>query len=393
MKTANTASSASANEQSIGESPAMKWNSGACRSSACVWTLAVTRRNFRDIVIQETNSETTFIGPCLLCMGTLRQWILVAVVMLGFSVVAASAEAESPAGVYVGHIEGQRIALRLEPDGSASLLGQHGTWRSSKGGVILSSEGESVRAQLHGDTIVFVVDGTRFALEKHVERREVNPSPSTTARAFAPKHVLKGKRFNVTGVNASFLVPLGWTAAYGELDGESGIAITNPKHPGVVFVVTATMLSGPQANATVPDLLKLAARDVLGDTPVQVVLGPEQFRVDGKDAGQLVLEGSDGMRTLRGRFGGVKVGRWGVGFMAFYEAKLDGTVTPVFETVLASFRAKAPKENMALAARIAGCWERSSGDSDYSGSSMLSSTYRFDGQGRYSYRYHMSVST
>jgi len=50
--------------------------------------------------------------------------------------------------------------------------------------------------------------------------------------------VVEGKRFKVDGVDASFVVSTGWTASYGEHDGQSGIAIRSKKFPGVMFVVT-----------------------------------------------------------------------------------------------------------------------------------------------------------
>ncbi len=321
-----------------------------------------------------------------------RRLALAAVFLLGLSFFPGTTRADSPAGVYVGQIEGQRIELRLEADGSASLMGQHGTWRSSKGGIVLSSEGESVHAQLSNGAIAFVVEGVRFSLQKQAKSRDARPVRSVAGKAFVPKRLLKGKRFKVSGVNASFVVPKGWKAAYGEHEGQSGIALSSVKFPGVLFIVTANMLSGEDASASVPTLLQSAAREVLGNTPVQVISGPEQFRIDGKNAGQLVLEGSDGAQTLRGRFGGIKVGTWGVGFVAFYDAKLDAQLAPVFETVLATFRGKAPKANRALTSKIVGCWEGYFGETSGTGSSSTSSTYRFDGQGRYSYRYFMSAS-
>lgn len=327
----------------------------------------------------------------------IRRLALVAVVLLGASLGAGSVNAESPAGRYVGQIEGQRVELLLEPDGRASLLGQHGTWTSSQGGVILSSDGESVQATINAGLMVFFVEGVRFALQKQSAQRQspqstspkqtAVPAPEANGRGFSPRQ-LPGKRISIAGVDASFVVPKGWKAVHGK----EAIALTNTKFPGVVFAITASMLSGQEASATVPQLLKLAAQDVLGDTPVRVVRGPEEFRIDGKSAGQLVLEGSDGVRTIRGRFGGIKVERWGIGFVAFYETKLDAAMTPVFETVLASFRGKAPKANRALASKLAGCWQRYSGESSVTGSSSISSTYRFDAHGRYAYSYFMSAS-
>ncbi len=310
---------------------------------------------------------------------------------------ASPAEAGSAAGVYVGQIQGQRVELRLEPGGQASLLGQQGTWRAAQGGIVLSAEGESVMASLRGDTLTFAIEGTRFVLRKqggNVGRPGVT-QPGVARRwgkAFKPKRLLKGRRFKVQGVDASFVVPKGWRASYVDQENVSGISLTNNSVPGTIFFITAKLLSQAEASASAPQLLEAAAREELGDTPVRVVFGPTPVGIDGKEAALLVLEGSDGMRTIRARLGGIKVGRWGIIVVALHEAKLDTQLTPVFETVMATFKAKAPKPNRALAAKLAGCWNSSSYDSGSTGSSSNGTTYRFDRQGRYSYQYYMSVS-
>lgn len=313
-------------------------------------------------------------------------------VFIALSLNSRFGRAESPSGAYVGTVGGQRVELRLLPGGGASLLGEKGSWQSNTAGVILSSSRGSVQAYLKAGVIRFTVDGVRFQLRKQSAGAGRGTAAGVTARPYSPGKLLKGKRYKIKGVDASFILPRGWKATPITRGGESGIAISNRNYKEVGIFLTSKMLSAQESAATIPQLLQKSANEALGQTPMQIVASPSSFSVDGKDAGMMILEGSDGIRRYRVRTAGIRVERWGAVFLALYDSKLDREIAPVFDTVVATFRGKAPKPNKALQVRIAGCWQKYDRDSGSTGASVHSSTYRFDRNGNYSHRYFMNVS-
>jgi hypothetical protein len=204
------------------------------------------------------------------------------------------------------------------------------------------------------------------------------------AKDFRPAKALKGKTYKVKGADARFTLPKGWKVAVSD----DALAITNSKFPGSAIGVTSKMLTAKERNTSVADLLTMMAREEIGELPVKVISGPSSFTVGGKSAGQLILEGDPGGGLMRARFAAIKIDTVGIALLALYKADADASVGPAFETILSTFRGKAPKQNTALMAKISGCWEHY-----YSSEGSSSTTrFRFDAQGSYDYHHYTSIS-
>lgn len=211
----------------------------------------------------------------------------------------------------------------------------------------------------------------------------VGSSPAQ-AKDFRPAKTLKGKKFKVKGADASFTLPKGWKVAASD----DALAITNAKFANSAIGVTSKMLTSTERNTAVSDLLTMMAREEIGQLPVKVVSGPTSFTVGGKAAGQLIVEGDPGGGLMRARFAAIKIDSVGVVLVALYKADDDATFGPAFETILSSFRGKAPKQNTALMAKISGCWEHY-----YSSEGSSSTTrFQFDAKGNYDYHHYTSIS-
>lgn len=319
-------------------------------------------------------------------------------VMAGIASPSAMAQ-RSPAGTYAANVGGTTLELVLHSNGTATLQGERTRWQQhGKQVVFTDSEGSSVaasydgnhlRANVEGTQIVFTRSGASTAPTKTA--RAGGPSGQPAGSAFRPSKVLKGRRYRVKGANASFTLPRGWKAKVGNHNGQEGVLITRKKNSNGVIVLTAKMLSSSERQSSVGQVLAQGARELVGDTPVSIVRPPTEHSVRGYPSADLLLQGQQGGQSIRARLGGIKIDGWGAVFMALYPANDEADYQAAFDTVFSTFKGKAPKQNLRLAAKVRGCWEHYS--SSTGGGSVSSSTrFWFGADGSYRYHHYTSVS-
>ena len=216
--------------------------------------------------------------------------------------------------------------------------------------------------------------------------------PAAGGESYKAGKLLKGKNYRVKGANASFTLPTGFTAREGEHEGQAGIIISQKRNPVGLVVIIPKLLSAQESQQRVSSLLQAAAKDLVGDTPVQTVVKPQDFQLKKHDAGSLELAGQQNGQRLRAKIGGIRIERWGAVFVAIYPEAEAATYASVFDTIFTSFQAKPPKENRRLAGQIAGCWEKVSSSGGGSGNAYSETRYNFGRDGSYSYQHMTSVS-
>lgn len=303
------------------------------------------------------------------------------------------ARADSAAGSYVATMGGQQIVLQLRSDGGATLANETGSWsQQGRRLTLVGSDGSSVVATWDGKTIHVTIEGIALAFHRQGTATGVAVPGGDASRPFKPSKVLKGKRFKVPGYDASFTVPKGWQAAAGSAGGQEGIKISSREFPDTVIAITVTSLSSQQQRAAVSQLITQAAQEQFGDAGARVIVAAKDFGVNGNPAAQMILEATVGTQSVRGRVAGIRIGRWGLVFVGIYPAMKEREVGPAFETVLATFKGKAPKENDRLKAQLAGCWEHLYTSGGGSGYGSSTTRFRFDSESNYDYRHYTSVS-
>lgn len=210
---------------------------------------------------------------------------------------------------------------------------------------------------------------------------------SERLQPFRPDKTLSGPTVRPAKSGVRFTAPRGWRHGWGK---DETYYVAAPSG-GARVAISRTLLPARDRAASVPDLLKRTAAELLEGAPARLVLGPEAFTVGGKRAGRLIARGYLGGAEIEGYLGGVIAGDWAFVILAVYRADAAGQIRPGVDTILASFRGRGPAPNHALARRIQGCWTQYHASSGGGGGSSTT-RYSFGPGGRYSYRFYMSVS-
>jgi hypothetical protein len=225
------------------------------------------------------------------------------------------------------------------------------------------------------------------------------PSPTATSNAnepFRPAKLLAGKTVKPRGTSVSFRLPKGWKHQWGTSQtGDKAYVLTPPKAAGNAAVfMSYRILSAQDARLPFATLLTQGANELLGSATAQVALGPEEFTVDGKRAGRLLFRGTfpGQTKSVEAYLGGVLAGQFVYVVLGIYEASASDRMRPAIDTVLATFRGKAPAENATLKRNILGCWQSYRGSSGGEWSSGYHRVLSLSPNGTYAYRYTGSIS-
>ncbi len=324
-------------------------------------------------------------------------WMGVFLVLMVAAPSTGIANEASAVGSYQASLEGVELNVILHTNGTATFQGEVSQWMQLPGQLVFTdSSGERLLATYDGTSFSLTEGGITLVFRRIGAAASSQPA-STRSIAQPPARykagkLLKGKTYRVKGANASFTLPKGFTAREGEHEGQAGIIIGDRRNPTGLVVIIPKLLSAQEMQQRVSGLLRAAARDLVGDTPVQVVVSPQDFHLKKHEAGYLELSGQQNGQRLRAKIGGIRIERWGAVFLALYPANEDAKYAGVFDTIFTTFKAKPPKENKRLAGQIAGCWETVSSSGGGTGSSYSETRYQFGRDGSYRYQYMMSVS-
>ena len=125
------------------------------------------------------------------------------------------------------------------------------------------------------------------------------------------------------------------------------------------------ILSRQVARQSMSSLLPQAAAQLLGKQTLasaERVYGPEEFKVGSYRAGRVVYQGAvtdatGQRRHLEGYLGGILVDRFAFVFVGIYRKSAAETFRGGMNTLLRSFRGKAPTRNRQLESALVRCWE------------------------------------
>ncbi len=307
----------------------------------------------------------------------------------------------SPAGTWMAEVNGNRLILELRADGSGSLNGDPGRWQLHGSQLTLANpEGEAVTAHYSKNRISVTIEGVHlvFIRQERSRQQGVAPAarvaPTSPSKPFMPKRTVAAKIVRLGKGQASFKVPTGWNHGWSK-DQESYALVPNGKLRGKSMVgITRRLLSAEERSQPISALLVAGANELLGETRAQISIGPESFSINSARGGRLV--GRSQVNGIAAEFylGAVIVESWAVVVIAAYPQSAEAIMRASMDTVLASMKVKAPKPNLQLSGKIVGCWELYRNDSDsQTGQAYTQRSYRFNRDGSYTYRYHLSVSS
>jgi hypothetical protein len=198
------------------------------------------------------------------------------------------------------------------------------------------------------------------------------------------------------GQSASFVVPAGWRHQWGTApSGESAYLITPPQgqQKGVI-AVSMFPLSGQDADRSIRDLLQMGLHGLLAGQPYTVIEGPQEFTVDGKRAGKVIISAQSPQTggSIEGQLGGLIAEEFAYVLLSMAPPEEAKKMRAGLDTVLATLRVPQTRENEALKSRILGCWTRYEGRTDRDSNHSDSRTYQFAPDGTYSYQGRTTIN-
>jgi hypothetical protein len=312
---------------------------------------------------------------------------------------AAEARADGAAGRWEASVQGQQLVLILAPDGTGTLNGEPGRWQVSGQTIVLSDDGGFVlRGRYTGTQIAFELEGVALTFRRAggAAGRGATPgggdraTPAASGGPFKPARLLRGRTVKPKGTHVSFTVPQGWQSKWVERDGNKVFTIYPAKleERGAVFA-TGQMLDLASRRLPMEQLLVKAAEEALGEARATVVQATESFTVDGKPAGRIGFRVQGGAEVYLGL---VVIDGFAYVILGLYEPDLADTFRPGIDTILATFKGKAPPRNTALERKLAGCWSSFEGSGGSTGSGSSNHRWVFAGDGSYQHRAFLSVS-
>ncbi len=315
--------------------------------------------------------------------------IAIAIVVVAALAPVARAGAQ---GTWVTTVDGQTFTLTLSADGTAKLNTERGRWSESGDEVTLVDQGgERIVGERDGDRMRFVVEGVELVFTRARGPR-VGQRAAPPVADFAPGKTLKGKTVRPKGSGAKFTVPRGWKHGYETVDGTTSYVVKPAKvgDKGAIMM-SRQLLGAGERRMTADRIVEAAVRELVGDVPVTVVVKPERFTVNRRDAGRLIIRASQGGTTLEGYAVGVVVDDYIFAIVGLYDASIADTMRAGVNTITASFVAKAPPENARLKKRLLGCWEHYSSSSG-GGSAQSQTKWWLQADGTYAKKGFTSVS-
>lgn len=225
-------------------------------------------------------------------------------------------------------------------------------------------------------------------------------SMSAPALAAGPPQQLKGKRFQLNVIEGSFTVPKGWSAK----ETPDGIHVSNSQFADSALALGVVTLTQEQRPLRIDALVWQVIRDALGELPMKQLRAPTPSQLNSMPIASLLLGGVVNGVDYRARAGAIRLGGQLMVFVAVYPASDEGTIGPVFDTTMLSFRGKesrpqAPKNetrantNHKLTQQVQGCWRYRTSTGGGTGSSNTTKRLFFGADGRYTYTYRSFVST
>lgn len=344
----------------------------------------------------------------------------------------AGQQAPSAVGQYTATLpDGQQMPLVLAADGTVRLGDEGGRWMQNGAQVVLlDSDGTQIYGVLAGDQLTFDFAGAQIPFVRTgggvaaagqggypasggqagyggpgqggldgAEHGQagyggLGQAGGAPARPFEPEKTLRGRRVTPDGTALTVTVPKGWKHSWQEAqNGQRAYTLVAPGTEGRgAILLHQGALSADEQRAPIGTLLQRGLPELIGNTPVQTVLAPEEVTVNGRDAGRLIVNGpAPNGERLEFYLASVRVDGWAYAIVGMYDAKLSDRYRPGVDTVLASFEGRAPPENRQLAQQIVGCWYQYEGSSDSSGSTSSQRTMQIGADGTFSYRSSATV--